>query len=173
MLVKNAKTKEEKLFLLGSYLDLLRTTIFRQSLFAEFELKVHQIIEKDEPLTGEAISNIYFDLVKYYYGHDNNVCTIDPYIAYEWVYIPHFINYSYYVYQYATSLIFATAIGQRIIDEGKQAVDDYYKLLKGGSSKYPIDLIKDTGIDPMSSQPFELTMKRMNFVMDEIEKLLE
>lgn len=172
-MVKNAKTKEEKLFLLGSYLDLLRTTIFRQSLFAEFELKVHQIIEKDEPLTGEAISNIYFDLVKYYYGHDNNVCTIDPYIAYEWVYIPHFINYSYYVYQYATSLIFATAIGQRIIDEGKQAVDDYYKLLKGGSSKYPIDLIKDTGIDPMSSQPFELTMKRMNFVMDEIEKLLE
>lgn len=172
-MVKNAKTKEEKLFLLGSYLDLLRTTIFRQTLFAEFELKVHQIIEKDEPLTGEAISKIYFDLVKNYYGHDNGVCIIDPYIAYEWAYIPHFINYSYYVYQYATSLIFATAIGQRIIDEGKQAVDDYYKLLTGGSSKYPIDLIKDTGIDPLSSQPFELTIKRMNFVMDEIEKLLE
>ncbi len=172
-MVKNAKSKEEKLFLLGSYLDLLRTTIFRQTLFAEFELKVHQIIEKDEPLTGEAISKIYFDLVKNYYGHDKGVCIINPYIAYEWAYIPHFIHYTYYVYQYATSLIFATAIGQRIIDEGDQAVNDYYKLLKGGSSKYPIDLIKDTGIDPLSSQPFELTMKRMNFVMDEIEKLLE
>jgi oligoendopeptidase F len=111
--------------------------------------------------------------VKKYYGHDQGFCIVDSYIAYEWAYIPHFVNYAYYVYQYSTSLIYGTAIAQRIFDLGKPAVDDYYNLLKGGSSKYPIDLIKDTGIDPLSQQPFELTMKRMNNVMDEIEKLLK
>ncbi len=172
-LVKNVKSKEEKLFILGSYLDLLRTTIFRQTLFAEFELEVRKKIEQNEPLTGEMISELYYNLVKRYYGHDQGICVVDPYIQYEWSYIPHFINYTYYVYQYSTSLIFATAIAQNIFDKGNSAVNDYYKLLKGGSSKYPIDLIKETGIDPLSQQPFELTMKRMNMVMDEIEKLLK
>lgn len=172
-LVQNAKSDNEKLSILGSYLDLLRTTIFRQTLFAEFELEMHKMVERDEPLTGEILSNAYYDLVKKYYGHDEGVCVADPYIAYEWAYIPHFINYSYYVYQYSTSIIYATAIAQKIFDEGNPAVKDYFNLLKGGSSKYPIDLIKDTGIDPLSQQPFELTMKRMNNVMDEIEKLLK
>jgi oligoendopeptidase F len=172
-LVQNANSNEEKLSILGSYLDLLRTTIFRQTLFAEFELEMHNMIERDEPLTGEIISNAYYELVKKYYGHNEGVCKVDPYIAYEWAYIPHFINYNYYVYQYSTSLIYATAIAQRIFDEGSPAVNDYDNLLKGGSSKYPIDLIKDTGIDPLSQQPFELTIKRMNNVMDEIEKLLK
>lgn len=172
-LVQKAKSDEEKLSILGSYLDLLRTTIFRQTLFAEFELEMHKMVERDEPLTGEIISNAYYELVKKYYGHNEGICKVDPYIAYEWAYIPHFINYNYYVYQYSTSLIYATAIAQKIFDEGSPAVNDYYKLLKGGSSKYPIDLIKDTRIDPLSKQPFELTMKRMNNVMDEIEKLLK
>ena len=172
-LVQNANSDEEKLSILGSYLELLRLTIFRQTLFAEFELEMHKMVERDEPLTGEIISNAYYELVKKYYGHDAGICIVDPYIAYEWAYIPHFVNYAYYVYQYSTSLIYATAIAQRIFDEGNSAVKDYYNLLKGGSSKYPIDLIKDTGIDPLSQQPFELTMKRMNNVMDEIEKLLK
>lgn len=172
-LADNSANNEEKLFILGSYLDLLRTTIFRQTLFAEFELQMHSAIEKGEPLTGEAISNAYYELVKKYYGHDEGICIVDPYIAYEWAYIPHFLGYNYYVYQYATSLIYATAIAQRIFDVGKPAVEDYYNLLKGGSSKYPIDLIKDTGIDPLSQQPFELTMKRMNTVMDEMENLIK
>jgi oligoendopeptidase F len=119
------------------------------------------------------ISELYYNLVKRYYGHDKGICVVDPYIQYEWAYIPHFINYTYYVYQYSTSLIFATAIAQNIFDKGNPAVNDYYKLLKGGSSKYPIELIKETGIDPLSQQPFDLTMKRMNMVMDEIEKLLK
>jgi len=134
---------------------------------------MHKMVEHDEPLTGEIISNAYYELVKKYYGHNTGVCIVDPYIAYEWAYIPHFINYAYYVYQYSTSLIYGTAIAQKIFDEGNPAVNDYYNLLKGGNSKYPIDLIKDTGIDPLSQQPFELTMKRMNNVMDEIEKLLK
>lgn len=171
-MVKNAKSDEEKLFLLGSYLELLRTTIFRQTSFAEFEWEIHKIIEAGEPLTGEKMSAIYFDIVKRYYGHDEGVCTVEDYIKYEWAYIPHFINYTYYVYQYSTSLIYATAFAEKVKAEGQPAVDKYYEILKGGGSDYPIELIKKAGLDPMSSEAFDLTMKRMNDVMDQIEEIL-
>lgn len=171
-MVKNAKSDEEKLFLLGSYLELLRTTIFRQTSFAEFEWEIHKIIEAGEPLTGEKMSDIYFDIVKRYYGHDEGVCTVEDYIKYEWAYIPHFINYTYYVYQYSTSLIYATAFAEKVKAEGQPAVDKYYEILKGGGSDYPINLIKKAGLDPMSSEAFDLTMKRMNDVMDQIEEIL-
>lgn len=172
-MVKNAKSDEEKLFLLGSYLDLLRTTIFRQTAFAEFELEIHSRIEQGQPLTGDELCNIYYDIVKKYYGHDTGHCIVDPYIQYEWAYIPHFMGYNYYVFQYATSLIYSTAFAEKIINEGSPAVDNYYKILKGGGSKYAVELIKDAGIDPLSSEPFELTMKKMNKVMDEIEEILK
>lgn len=171
-MVKNAKTDEERLFLLGSYLENLRSTIFRQTMFAEFELEAHKLIEKEQPVTGETLSELYYNIVKKYYGHDKGVSVVDPYIAYEWAYIPHFFNYNYYVYQYSTSLIFSTAFSQKVLNEGKPALDNYYKLLKGGASEYPIDLIKKAGVDPLSSEAFELTMKRMNDVMNEIEKII-
>ena len=172
-MVKNATSDEEKLFLLGSYLDLLRTTIFRQTAFAEFELEIHSRIEQGQPLTGDELCNIYYDIVKKYYGHDTGHCIVDPYIQYEWAYIPHFMGYNYYVFQYATSLIYSTAFAEKIINEGSPAVENYYKILKGGGSKYAVELIKDAGIDPLSSEPFELTMKKMNKVMDEIEEILK
>ena len=172
-MVQHSKTKEEKLYLLGSYLELLRATIFRQTLFAEFELEAHRMAEKGEPITGEALTKLYYNLTKEYYGNDEGVCIVDPYIKYEWEYIPHFVNYTYYVYQYATSIIYATAIAQKIINEGKPAVDNYFKLLKGGDSEYPIDLIKKAGIDPLSSEPFDLTMNKMNQIMDQIEQIIK
>lgn len=172
-MVSHAKTKEEKLYLLGSYLELLRTTIFRQTQFAEFEWEIHKAVESGQSLTGEVMSEIYYKLVKQYYGNDEGKCIVDPYIAYEWAYIPHFINYTYYVFQYSTSLIYSTALAQKVITEGKPEVDKYYNILKGGSSDYPIELIKKAGIDPLSSQPFELAMKRMNDVMDQIETILK
>lgn len=171
-MVKNVKTYEEKLYLLGSYLDLLRTTIFRQTSFAEFEWEIHKRTENGEPLTGEDLSKIYYDIVKKYYGHNEGICVVDDYIAYEWAYIPHFINYTYYVYQYATSLIYATAFAEKILKEGEPAVDKFYHILKGGSSEYPIDLIRKAGIDPLSSEAFDLTMAKMNKVMDMIEEIL-
>ena len=171
-MVEHAKSDEEKLYLLGSYLDLLRTTIFRQTSFAEFELEIHKRIEEGQSLTGEDICKIYYDIVKKYYGNDSGHCVVDPYIQYEWAYIPHFLGYSYYVFQYSTSLIYATAFAEKIISEGTTAVDNYYKILKGGGSKYAVDLIKDAGIDPLSSEAFDLTMKKMNKVMDEIEEIL-
>lgn len=172
-LVKNAKTDEEKLFLLGSYLELMRTTIFRQTSFAEFEWEIHKKIEAGEPLTGEKMSEIYYNIVKKYYGNDEGVCVVDDYIKYEWAYIPHFINYTYYVYQYSTSLIYATAFAEKVKTEGQPAVDKYYEILKGGGSDYPIELIKKAGLDPMSSEAFDLTMARMNSVMDQIEAILD
>ncbi len=171
-MVANAKTKDEKLFLLGSYLDLLRTTIFRQTSFAEFELEIHKRIEEGQPLTGDDLCNIYYDIVKKYYGNDAGHCIVDPYIQYEWSYIPHFMGYTYYVFQYSTSLIYATAFAEKIVNEGTPAVDNFYKILKGGGSKYSPQLIKEAGIDPTSSEAFELTMKKMNKVMDEIETIL-
>jgi oligoendopeptidase F len=171
-MVKNAKSNEEKLFLLGSYLDLLRTTIFRQTSFAEFELEIHKRVEEGQPLTGDDLCDIYYDIVKRYYGNDAGHCIVDPYIKYEWAYIPHFMGYTYYVFQYSTSLIYATAFAEKIVNEGTPAVDNFYKILKGGGSKYAVELIKDAGIDPLSSEPFELTMKKMNNVMDQIEELL-
>lgn len=172
-MVKNAKSDEEKLFLLGSYLDLLRTTIYRQTSFAEFELEIHNKIEQGEPLTGDDLSDIYYGIVKKYYGHNEGHCIVDPSIQYEWAYIHHFMDYNYYVFQYSTSLIYATAFAEKIVNEGTPAVDNFYKILKGGGSKYPVDLIKEAGIDPLSSEAFDLTMSKMNKVMDEMERILK
>jgi oligoendopeptidase F len=172
-MVNKVKTDQEKLYLLGSYLDLMRTTIFRQTSFAEFELELHKRIENGDPLTGEEISKIYYDLVKKYYGNDEGVCIVEEYIANEWAYIPHFVNYTYYVYQYSTSLIYATALAEKIMTDGQPAVNKFYNILNGGSSDYPIELIKKAGLDPLSSEAFDLTMAKMNKVMDQMEEILK
>jgi len=171
-MVENAKSDKEKLFILGSYLEMLRGTLFRQVSFAEFELRIHEKIENGEPLNGEIMSQIYYDIVKRYYGHDEGITVVPEYVQYEWAYIPHFY-YNYYVYQYATSIIYATAFFEKIKENGDSAVQDYFKILKGGGSDYPIELIKKAGVDPMSSEPFELAMKRMNDVMDKIEAIIK
>ena len=171
--VKNAKSDEEKLYLLGSYLELLRTTIFRQTSFAEFEWDIHKKAEAGEPLTGEDMDAMYYDIVKRYYGNDQGVCVVDDYIQYEWSYIPHFLGYNFYVFQYSTSIIYGTAIVQKILQNGQPAIDDYYNILKGGGSEYPTELIKKAGVDPMSSEPVTLTMQKMNKVMDEMETILD
>ncbi len=171
-MVNKVKTDQEKLYLLGTYLDLLRTTIFRQTSFAEFELELHKRIENGDPLTGEDMGKIYYGIVKKYYGNDEGVCVVDGYIANEWAWIPHFVNYTYYVYQYSTSLIYATALAEKIVKDGQPAVEKFYNILKGGSSDYPIELIKKAGLDPLSSEAFDLTMAKMNKVMNRMEEIL-
>jgi len=148
-MVKNAKSDEEKLYLLGTYLDLLRSTIFRQTSFAEFEWEIHKKVEAGEPITGDDMCAIYSNIVKKYYGHDNGHCVVDDYVQYEWAFIPHFLGYTYYVFQYATSLIYGTAFVEKMTENGQPAVDAYYNILKGGGSKYAAELIKDAGIDQM------------------------
>jgi oligoendopeptidase F len=165
-----------RLYLLGSYLDNLRGTLFRQVEFAEFELMMHELGEKGETLTGEKLSKLYLDLTRQYYGHARGVCEVGPEIAYEWAYIPH-LFYDFYVYQYATSIVASTAIANGIRDELKTGStrrrDAYLAMLASGSSKYPIDLLKGAGVDMTTSAPFQSAMREMNSVMDEMEKLLK
>jgi len=175
--LNRTKDKATRLYLLGSYLDNLRGTLFRQTLFAEYELKIHELAESGETLTGERLSELYLKMVREYYGHAQGVCRVDPVIAFEWAYIDHFF-YNFYVYQYATSIVASTALANGIRDEMKLSPpatkkrDAYLAMMAAGSSKYPIDLLKDAGVDMTTSAPFRAAMREMNAVMDEIEKLL-
>jgi len=171
------KDKNARLYVLGSYLDNLRGTLFRQTMFAEFELKMHEMAEKDETPSGENLSQLYLGIVRNYYGHDQGVCKVDSLYSVEWSYIPHFF-YDFYVYQYATSIVASTALANGIRDEaatgkGTKKRDAYLNMLGSGSSKYPIDLLKDAGVDMTTSAPFQASIKEMNAVIDEMEKLLK
>jgi oligoendopeptidase F len=176
-MLKTTKDPETRLFLLGNRLDGLRTTLFRQTLFAEFELRIHEMAEKGEALSGESMSRVYLDLLRRYYGDAEGVCRIDPLYAIEWAYIPHFY-YNFYVYSYSTSIVASSSLANGILAEqagrkkSTRARDAYLAMLASGSSKYPIDLLKDAGVDMTTSAPFNSAMAEMNRVMDEMEKLL-
>jgi oligoendopeptidase F len=165
-----------RLFLLASYLDNIRQTLFRQTQFAEFELGIHEMAEAGQTLTGENLSALYLKILKDYYGDASGVCKINDLYAVEWAYIPHFY-YNFYVYQYATSIVASTNLARQVLaeynaKEPSKARDAYIEMLSSGSSKYPLDLLKDAGVDMTTSAPFAAAMKEMNSVMDEIEKIL-
>ena len=176
-MVDRTKDRNTKLFLLGTYLEGLRTTMFRQVLFAEFELKIHEMGERGEPLTGESLNKLYLQLVRQYYGHAQGVCVVRPLYEVEWAYIPHFY-YNFYVYQYATSILASNSLANAIRQEAAghpsrlPKRDAYLALLKAGASKYPIDELKEAGVDMTTSAPFQAAMREMNSVMDQMEKLL-
>jgi len=170
--VYNKTTDDDtKLALLMEYLDGVKGTLFRQTQFAEFELRMHEMAEKGEQITGDSMSELYKNIVRRYYGHDQGICIVPDYINVEWAYIPHFY-YNYYVYQYSTSFTASTALAEGILDKEPGAVDKYIHFLSAGGSKYPIDLLKDAGVDMTTSVPFDKTMKMMNWAMDEIENIL-
>jgi len=128
--------------------------------------------EKGEQITGDSMTELYKNIVHAYYGHDDGVCIVPDYINLEWAYIPHFY-YNYYVYQYSTSFTASAALAEGIINNEPGAVDKYLKFLSAGGSKYPIDLLKDAGVDMTTSAPFDKAMSRMNWAMDELEKILK
>ena len=172
------RTKDDatRLFLLGTLLDGLRTTLFRQTQFADFELRFHEQAERGEPLTGENLSKLYLEIAREYYGHAKKVCQVDDLLAIEWAYVPHFY-YGFYVYQYATSMVASTSLARAVRDEvaagkGTARRDAYLKMLSSGSSKYAIDLLKEAGVDMTTSAPFEAAIAEMNATMDEMEKIL-
>ena len=146
--------------------------MFRQTQFAEFELRMHEMAEKGEPLTGEVLDKLYADITKKYYGHDKGICVVDDYIAHEWAFIPHFYR-NFYVYQYATSFTASAALSEKVMAGDQAALKRYVAFLNAGGSKYPVDLLKDAGVDMTTDEPLELTMKKMNRVMDEMEKLIK
>jgi len=174
-LLGQAKDDETRLFLLGTLLDGLRTTLFRQTQFAEFELAFHEQAERGEPLTGENLSQLYLKIAREYYGHDKGVCQVDDLLAVEWAYVPHFY-YDFYVYQYATSMVASTSLARAVREEEKTGKttrrDAYLKMLSSGSSRYAIDLLKDAGVDMTTSAPFDAAIAEMNATMDEMERIL-
>jgi oligoendopeptidase F len=174
-MVGRAKDDATRLALLGNYLDGLRATLFRQTQFADFELAFHESAEKGETLTGENLTRSYLKLAREYYGHDKGVCQVDDLIGVEWAFVPHF-HYDFYVYQYATSLVASTAIARAIREEAKTGKtarrDAYLKMLAAGGSRYPIDLLREAGVDMTTSKPFDAAIAEMNATMDDMEKIL-
>ena len=165
------KDSDVRLSLLMNYLDGIKGTVFRQTQFAEYELRMHEMAEAGTPLTGDALTSLYGEILNRYYGHDQDACFVDDLYHMEWAYIPHFY-YNFYVFQYATSFTASTALSERIINREPGAVDTVLTFLSAGGSDYPINILKKAGVDMTQPEPFEKTMAAMNRTMDEIEAIL-
>ena len=169
-MVEHAANRAEKLFYLGQGLDSIRGTYFRQVMFAEFELAIHEELEKGKALSGERMTELYCGIVKQYYGDAEGVMKIDPAYCIEWAFVPHFY-YNFYVYQYATSMVGAASFTDAILKEGPPARDRFVKLLQAGGSAYPLELYKRAGIDMAAPESYRALAARMNRLLDEIEAL--
>jgi oligoendopeptidase F len=170
-MLKQIKDDNVRLSLLGNYLEGIKGTVFRQTQFAEFELRIHEMADSGKSLTGDVLNQLYDEIVKKYYGHDKNVCIVDDEIKAEWMFIPHFY-YNFYVYQYATAYTASAALSEKTLAGDKNSTKKYIQFLSSGGTDYPITLLKKAGVDMTTSEPLELTMKKMNRVMDEMEKIL-
>ena len=167
-LLATEKDENMRKYLLNYYIEEFRTTLFRQTMFAEFELLVHEEIEKGGVLTAGWLNDTYNKLNDMYFGPEMED---DGYIRYEWSRIPHFYR-GFYVYQYATGYSAATAISEKILSEGSKARDNYIEFLKSGSSNYPVELLKIAGVDMASPKPVKMAMETFKSLVDELEKIL-
>lgn len=169
-LVANAPTREAKMYFLAEAMESIRTTFFRQVMFAEFELAIHEEVEAGRPLSGKRLSELYCGVARRYYGQAQGVMKIDPAYCVEWVYIGHFYR-GFYVWQYATSMVGAAQFSQAIASEGEPARERFLSLLKAGGSDYPYRLYQQAGVDLAQPGPYRALMARMNRLMDEFERL--
>lgn len=167
-LIKETKDENLKKFLLSYYLDMFRTTLFRQTKFSEFEALAHKLVEEDTPLSVENLSEMYLDLNKKYYGKS---IVYDEEIKYEWARIPHFYR-SFYVYKYATGLTAAVSIAKSILEEGEPAVKRYKAFLSSGGSDSPVELLKIAGVDLLTAKPFRDAMHEFEETLKALSALL-
>lgn len=167
-MLKQAKTKEEKLFYLGQQMEQIRGTFYRQTMFAEFELKAHDLAEAGEGLSGSKFSEIYLDLLKRYHGPK---VLIEADYGNEWAYIPHFYN-SFYVYQYATCVSAASYFARAILAGGPKERDNYLSVLKAGGSDYPVEILKRAGLDMTTPAPYQALVATMKDTLDQAEALM-
>ena len=168
-LMETTEDKKQKAYLINYFLEQFRTTLFRQTMFAEFEKMTHGLQEQGETLTADRLCEIYYGLNRDYFGND--IC-VDQEIEMEWARIPHFYT-PFYVYQYATGFSAAIALSSRILEQGESAVEDYKKFLKGGSSMYPLDLLRMAGVDMERREPVENALKVFEQYLNEMERLME
>ena len=161
-MIEHSSSKEEKLFILNNLMELYRATIYRQTMFAEFEKKVSNLIDNDEAVTADKLCDIYYDLNKFYFG---NYVVVDNDIRYEWERIPHFY-YDFYVYKYATGLSAATVIVNNILSGKEGAVEDYIEFLKCGSKKSPLESLKMAGVDLTDKSVIDMALLEFKKVID-------
>lgn len=167
-LLENAKSKEERVYLLNYYLEQFRTTVYRQTMFAEFEKICHSKVENGEPLTAEDFTNIYYDLNKLYYGES---CEVNEDIGLEWARIPHFYS-NFYVYKYATGFSAASALSKQILEEGESAVQRYKEFLKSGGSEFPLEQLRKAGVDMEKKESVDKALHVFKDLVDKLEKEL-
>ena len=167
-LMRRAKTRQERAYLVNRDIDAIRGTIIRQTMFAEFEKVVHTLTEEGEPLTVERFKGVYRDLLQTYFGPD---FVIDDPLALECLRIPHFYR-AFYVYKYATGLSAAIALAQRVTTGGRKELSDYLSFLSGGCSKWPLDLLRDAGVDMESPLPVQTALAEFDRLVDELDELL-
>ena len=167
-LLNKTTDKKERAYLINHYLDQFKGTIYRQTMFAEFELNIGRMVAEGKSLTADVLSAEYKRLNEMYYGPD---MVVDDNIAVEWARIPHFYM-NYYVFQYATGYSAAIALSRKILDEGESAVKDYLGFLSGGCSKSPIDLLKGAGVDMESPEPVNQALQLFGRLLDEMEELM-
>jgi oligoendopeptidase F len=169
--LRTAKNDDERLLYLGSALEGLRGTFFRQAMFAEFEQKVHAMVDAGQSVTGQQLTQIYGEILRRYHGDAQGVVKIDDLYAIEWAYIPHFYR-AFYVFQYATSIAAGSIFADAILQGRPGAREKYLKLISAGGSDYPYELVKAAGVDLATREPYDAIVARMNRIMDEIEALL-
>jgi len=167
-LINISETKDEKLFLLEKYLNNISATVYRQVMFAEFEMLTHSKVENGEVLTPDTLCKLYRDIYQKYWGDE---MVVDEEESYTWARVPHFY-YNFYVYQYATGFAASEALAEKVKSEGKTAVKKYIDFLKAGSSDYPINILKNAGVDMNSPEPILAVTKKMNQIIDEMENLI-
>ena len=166
-LLNKTEDKKQRAYLINHFLDQFKGTVYRQTMFAEFELEMGRMAEAGQALTAELLCEKYLELNKLYFGPD---MISDELIALEWARIPHFF-YNYYVFQYATGFSAAVAIAERILSEGDAAVEDYKRFLSSGGSSDPISLLKIAGVDMSSPEPVNSALKFFGELVEELEKL--
>lgn len=171
-LLKKETDDNLKLFIIDQFLERARQTIYRQTLFAEFELAMHQQVEKGQTLTAEWLNNKYLELTRTYYGHDKGVTLVDDFIEVEWSKIPHFF-YNFYVFQYSTGFVSSMALSENVISGKTGAVDKYLGMLKAGNSDYSIKILQNAGVDMTTSDPYKAAFKRFDDLVTEMEKIYD
>lgn len=168
-LLQNCNDPRERLALLNEYLEGFKGTVYRQTMFAEFEMKAHQMAQQGQSLDCDSLSEVYENLIKLYFGDE---LVIDPEVKYEWARIPHFFN-PFYVYVYATGYTSAVAIKEGILKQGQSAVDRYLEFLSMGSSDYPLNELKHAGVDLTSSESIDRAFEKLEEILDDAEKTIE
>ena len=166
-LLKTTTDKRRRAYLINYFLEQFRTTLYRQTMFAEFELKINEMQANGEPITSDSLCDLYGELNKLYFGDG---IVPDEEIRHEWQRIPHFY-YNYYVYQYATGFAAAIALSERVLSGGEKEVEDYLGFLKGGCSKTPVELLKGAGVDMTDPEVVDDALKLFGELLDEMEEL--